>query len=158
MTLNPGSSPIVIGSRERQGCPAWETEVVDRMAIGYRFEDGYIRFTLAGSFDTADMKGEAEKLCRDAEFRLSLNVLVDNRPSEVVAGSEDIRERVQYLASVCDALGSRVAILVSSTVHYGLARMANFLGDSWQLKIEVFTSERHAIDWLRTGSLPSQSA
>ena len=128
------------------------------MAIGYRFENSYIRFILAGSFDTSDIKAEAEKLCRDAEFRLSMNVLVDNRLSEVVAGSEDIRERVQYLASVREALGSRVAILVSSVVHYGLARMASFLGDSWQLNIEVFTSERHAIDWLRTGSLPSHSA
>ncbi len=128
------------------------------MAVEYRFEDSYVRFILAGSFDTDEIKAGAEKLGPDPGFRPNLNVLVDNRPSGVVARTEDIRERVQYLANVRDALGPRVAILVSSTVHYGLARMASFLGDSWQLNIEVFTSERHAIDWLRTGSLPRQSA
>jgi len=40
----------------------------------------------------------------------------------------------------------------------GLARMGSLLGDNKKLNLEVFTKERNAIDWLRTGSLPSQGA
>ena len=128
------------------------------MSVEYRFEDSYIRVVLTGSFDSDDIEAAAGKLGRDADFRPNMNILVDNRLSEVVAGSEDIRERVRFLASIGDVLGSRLAVLVSSTVHYGLARMASLFGDSLGLNVEVFTSERDAIDWLRTGSLPNQGA
>ena len=44
------------------------------MAVEYKFERTYIRFTLIGSFDTDDMKAEAEKLRHDADFRPNQNV------------------------------------------------------------------------------------
>lgn len=125
------------------------------MTVEYKIEDDYIRFTLAGSFDSGDIKAEGAKLLHDENYRPKMNVLVDNRPSEVVAETEDIRLRVEYVASVGDFVGSRIAVLVSSTAHYGLARMAGLLGDSRQLTIEVFTRERDALRWLRTGSRPS---
>ena len=128
------------------------------MALEYRFEDDYIRLILGGEFGSGDIKAQAEQISLDPAFRPNLNLLVDNRPSTVVAGPDEIRERVEYLASIREHLGPRVAVLVSSTVHYGLARMANLLGDSRALNIEVFTEEQQAIDWLHTGKIPGRDA
>jgi hypothetical protein len=122
------------------------------MAAEYKFEDGYIRITLSGSSSSDDIESQAAEIARDPASRPNLNLLLDHRSSTVVAGSDDIRERVEYLASIREHLGPRVAVLVSTTVHYGLARMANLLGDSRKLNIEVFKDEREAIDWLNSGS------
>ena len=126
------------------------------MAVEYQIENGYLRVVLVGSFDSADLKAMAESIRQDPAFKADLNLLVDNRPSTMVAGPDDVRERVEYLATVREYLGPRVAVLVDTTVHYGLARMANLLGDSRQLNIEVFTDEDEAIGWLATGTLPNR--
>ena len=60
----------------------------------------------------------------------------------------DIEERVRFLVGLGSSIGSRIAILVSQSVHFGLGRMAQMLGESQGLIIRVFEDEAEAVDWI----------
>lgn len=118
------------------------------MGVRYEIEGSIVRVTMDGHFDTADVLKVAAEALSDPSFVRGSNILIDFRESEVVATGEDIFKRVQFLSESGSTLGPSIALLVSRSVHYGLARMAELYGESQGLTMQVFTDEDVALAWV----------
>ncbi len=108
----------------------------------------YTRVVLKGSVTTDEIVQASEKALADPSYNPKANILFDNRLSESAANRADIGERLRFLVGLGSSIGSRIAILVSRPIHFGLARMAEMLGEDHGLIMRVFKDEAEAIGWI----------
>jgi hypothetical protein len=103
--------------------------------------------TGSGVLTMADALAYQDKLQQDPEFDPSFSQLLDfTHVTKVELETEDIRRLAQRSLFSTD---SRRAILVSSDVAYGLARMFEVLRESLGEKgIQVFRNLDEALDWV----------
>jgi hypothetical protein len=112
--------------------------------------------TRSGSIDTHDEEQAQRERQTDPLVVPGIAVLVDCREVEPA----DSTEVVQYLADNITALAANlqcgpVAIVVSSEVEYGMARMYQLMTDLEHPETAVFRDYREALDWLRQASRPA---
>jgi hypothetical protein len=121
------------------------------MGVRYELSSSLIHVTMDGHFDASEVLEVGREALSDSGLERGSNLLVDFRQSEEVATGEDIFRRIQLLSESRDILGPRIALLVTRSVHFGLARMAELYGESHGLTIHVFTEEDAALEWVEGG-------
>jgi hypothetical protein len=103
--------------------------------------------TGSGVFTLADALAHQEKLRKDSDFDPSFSQLLDfTHVTKVELDAKDVRRLAQTFVFAGD---SRRAILVTSDVAFGFARMFEMLRDTLGEKgIRVFRNLDDALDWV----------
>ncbi len=88
-------------------------------------------------------------LFADPDFEAGFNFLSDRRRSEEPRSPDFIRAALAFLGSHADKMGRyKWATVVSTTVAYGMGRMAQILSERTNVEVEVFTDIDEARRWL----------
>jgi hypothetical protein len=87
-------------------------------------------------------------LFADADYEKGFNFLSDRRSIEEPRTAAYIKAAVRFLIDQVDQVGScKWASVVSTTVAYGMGRMAQILSEN-TLEVQVFTDIESARKWL----------
>ena len=79
----------------------------------------------------------------------SAPLLIDVSASETLPPGEALQAIASILATSCDRLGARIAVLVATPVRYGLARQLGAWLDPCGLSVRPFHERAAAVEWLR---------
>ncbi|MBI1371862.1 MAG: hypothetical protein GC159_03760 [Phycisphaera sp.] len=122
------------------------------MPITHRIapDEGIMYVTRSGAIDTQDEIAALDARKADPDFRPGLGVLVDCRDVK----PDDSVEVIHYLAKHANQHAERlrcgaVAIVVSTDVEFGMARMYEMLTEATHPHTEVFRDPDAALAWLR---------
>jgi len=110
-----------------------------------------IEFDFTGSPSFEEWAATINAVLSDQSFHLEYGFLSDRRGIADIPTTEYVRSVIRFLRGRCAAIGvRRWAILVSKgdQASYGMARMAQQLGNDLPFPIEVFTDEAKARGWL----------
>jgi hypothetical protein len=111
-----------------------------------------VAFNFTGSPSFDEWVSGISAVLRDRSFQSGYGFLSDRRGITDVPRTEYVRSVIDFLRGQCTAIGARRwAILVSGPASYGMARMAQQIGDDLPFPIEVFTDEAKARRWLSEG-------
>ncbi len=120
------------------------------MPITYRIdpEEGIVRTVVSGVVVDADLRGHEDQLAADPHFEPGMGQVIDGRFVEALnVSAEAVRNFVAYERSRYSArfAGHRVAIVASSDVVFGMARMYQTLSG---VEVGVFRSMPEALTFL----------
>ena len=119
------------------------------MSVFYKIdkERRLVMSTGSGAFTLVDALAHQQRLANDPDFDPSFSQLVDlTHVTSVDVTASDIRKLAQ---ANLFSRGSRRAILATSDVAFGLARMFEALRESaGEDGIQVFRDLNEALDWL----------
>jgi len=110
-----------------------------------------------GAISSHDVEAEFKKRKEDPLVVPNIPVIVDCREVEPPDSSEVVR----YIADMTTAIAAEldcgpIAIVVSSDVEYGMARMYMSLTETKHPNTEVFHSYDNALNWLHKQSNKSR--
>jgi hypothetical protein len=118
------------------------------MPISYSFSDGIVNLHFDGHFDFNEAPPLIMDIFKDKRFKPGLNYLVDVRQTDRSRTTEEAFEFVDLLKSRSEFRGSKIAILVSRPVSYGLARMISVFLEDFEISLDVFNDLEDAMTWL----------
>lgn len=110
---------------------------------------GVLRVTVRDGFDTEELRAAVAAVVLAPDFRGPVPVLFDLRDGYESASADEIQRRAQLAASRPDLLGPCVAVVVSSPVQFGIARMGASFAELDGLAVGAFTELEAALAWLR---------
>jgi len=97
-----------------------------------------------------------ERLLADPELRPGLNLLSDHTSLDVPATTEMVKAIPALLEQLGNTLGRfRCAVVVATTVSYGMGRMADAYAEDGLAEVRVFRSLEEAEGWLSASSTTS---
>jgi hypothetical protein len=125
--------------------------MVSAMEIRYAIDAarGLVTVTVTGDVAARDIAGLQARLRADPEFRPEYHQLYDFRvatPTDLYGSDVDA-----LLESSPHAAVARRAYVVSPGVGYGMARMAEAMGEARRLTVRAFLDLEAARRWLATG-------
>ncbi len=101
---------------------------------------------VTGEVSVADMSEHFRTLVADPAFRLDFAALADfSGASAFAATGEQVRKLALELPA---AAGKRLAMVVSTDLHYGFGRMVALMRDGPDIGVQVFRSRKEALAWL----------
>jgi hypothetical protein len=118
------------------------------MPVTYEASPGVLILRLVGNHTLAE---ESETLARalvSPALEIRAALLVDARRSTANPQGPSIAERARCLARLHGCLLPRCAVVVSDSLHYGLARMLAAHAESHGIAVDVFADETNAMAWL----------
>jgi len=109
-------------------------------------KEGVLFISIQGDPTISDIK-QALNQTRDGSGYSSLSRLWDFRKAAFDFSAEELEEIASH-ASTADLESSRVAMLVSHDLSYGVSRMYEAYRKSPLTDVKVFRDEAEAIEWL----------
>ena len=121
------------------------------MSMSYTIDPArrLVRTRAWGVLSTTDLQDSSSRLMADARFEPRYRSLVDLR--EVTGVSADMEALAQTAAVPLFAEGVQRAIVASSDVAFGIARMYATFAERTGGDVRVFRELEHASDWLGLG-------
>ena len=123
--------------------------ITDDEAFSYVIEPDFVRFTMGEMVDARVVGEASERLANDPAYRNRMNLLIDDRRNKVPSRPAEARKAAQLLARYPGLFGPRIAILVNSTVQYGMIRIFGALVQQQGIVARPFRDEADAVAWLR---------
>lgn len=122
-------------------------------SIEYLEPHDYVHVAIRGHFTAGDFERLHKEIVSHSQWRPGLNVLFDDTDLDTdnlyTADIEYIAELIAAMRS--DYENSKMAIVVSSDVQYGLARQLQSMTEAQTgTQIRVFINEEEAASWLKT--------
>jgi len=109
---------------------------------------GFIKVTYWGILSKEDVM-EVIKYSLGEETLYLLDRLEDMRKlKSVQTGYTELLEVTNHLRTVQLPQTVKTALLTSNELQYGVARMFQTILDHPQMKLEIFTDEKEAMNWL----------
>ena len=118
------------------------------MGISYKLDGDVLLVRQQGVADPDDIRTVMKSAFSEMNSPKNIHLLWDARESPAEASSEKIKN----LLHLGPALSGRIAILVSSQLQYGLARMTVAYGEQLGLSVRVLRDLDEASTWLRTSA------
>ena len=120
------------------------------MPVSYSFDSHIVVVRAVGSYSTDELKAATLASLADAEVPSRPVLMFDLRESQVLTErtAGQLEDMALFLADLAPRFGNRLAMLVSSTVGYGLMRMGSAYAESDESKPEVFRDYDEARRWL----------
>ena len=112
------------------------------------WDDGLILFTVRGPLLRADMEAALSSVYADAERSLPSTYLWDLREAEIDWSGEQVKEFVHWVLANRPEGTSRNAVVASSDLHFGLARMYEALTSDLPVNLSVFRDMDEARAWV----------
>jgi hypothetical protein len=115
-------------------------------------ESGIVHTAIQGRVRTQELVTALEAVIRRPDFRSGLNGIVDLREGGVAdLHTREVKWLVDLMDRHRDQIGpSRTAIVVSTDVDYGLARMYQAYAESTSIETNIFRDLEDARRWLAT--------
>ena len=121
------------------------------MAYLMALESGILRFTLSGAVtpqDLLDAMREADEIEKGLD-PVPNRITTAAGVIDIQIGYKEVRAFAWHRRDIRFPNVFRSAIVVSSPVQQGLARMFQTLNDNPQIVIQIFDDEAAALAWLR---------
>jgi hypothetical protein len=120
------------------------------MPVRYSFLGNLVRMDLEGTYSTEDIIRTFNAALSDPDFPGEPRFLLDVTRSAVLAerDAESVRAIAQYFAEHSPRAGTRLAIIATEPVHFGLARMGAAVAELGGAEVEVLTTIEDALSWL----------
>ncbi len=118
------------------------------MAVTYEAISGFLTLRLEGEHSLAQEREALARALVSPELEVRAALLVDARRSTTNPPGASIAERARCLGQLLECLLPRCAVLVSGSLHYGLARMFAVHAERYGVTVGVFTDERDARSFL----------
>jgi hypothetical protein len=118
------------------------------MSVRHEIEGDLLVLRLDGDHTRLQEREAVAVALANPALEISAALLVDARHSTANPDAASIMDRARCLASLRQCLAPRCAVLVSTSVHYGLARMFAAYAENHGLAVGVFTDESVARCWL----------
>ncbi len=118
------------------------------MALTYEIADDVLLIRGGGKWDFAEMKkilGSAAKALGNRRLK---GVLFDDRNSRFKGYRDDFNDMARFRKGLIDRLGTRIAVVVSDDLHFGLARMSAAIHFQYGIEIQPFKEMDKARAWL----------
>jgi len=118
--------------------------------------EALVRFTGRGVVTTGDLLDTLEFVRRERVLARGLPQLLDLSGAEgITASAADVRRLAESFAKeMPEASESRLAIVASRPVLFGMSRMYQSLTADGQVPISVFETPEPALAWLREAQGP----
>ncbi len=107
----------------------------------YELDGGILILRSGAHFSTEDLRRALDAAFEDPRFRRGMVLMFDNRGSRESAPTEEIALRIDILRSRLSRLSPYCAVVVDSSVHYGLARMGEAFAEKHGVRIRVFRDD-----------------
>ncbi len=121
------------------------------MAIEQRIDaqSGVIYRTLSGTTNTEELLDSFTRILKNPAFHPKMKSLTDLTGIKHFAFSADVKRIAGFIKEHREEiLGGKAAIVVSSPVIYGMARMLQILTEDSGFDIAVFRDKDEACKWL----------
>ncbi len=112
-------------------------------------KDNYVKVKITGPFTLQDIFDITEKISDGEKFLYNRRVF-DLREAE----GDFVAEEMKILAEKCRNLDqeySRIALLGSDDLSFGLMRMYQVLREQKNTDISVFRNKNKALEWVQSG-------
>jgi hypothetical protein len=110
---------------------------------------GFVSIVASGKITKADALATFDEIIADPDFRPGMQILSDHRELDTVVSSAFVKAWINRIAERGELFsGSRAALVESSIVRYGMARMASILAEATPLELRVFRDVDQARRWL----------
>jgi hypothetical protein len=121
------------------------------MAISYELDDQILVIKTEGDFQPKDLQDIFEKIFSDLAFQPGLNILVHDLDSVFIPTSKQIEVGAKNIENLLKKFSTKMAIVVSSDVNYGMGRMMEIFSAQRGTDVKVFKEIDSAKAWLKTG-------
>jgi hypothetical protein len=118
------------------------------------WDDGLILFTVRGPLGQADLEAALSSVYEDSERSLPSTYLWDLRGAEIDWSGEQVKKFVYWVIAHRPEGTSRNAVVVSSDLQFGLARMYEALISEIPANLSVFRDMDAAREWVTGSSVP----
>lgn len=118
------------------------------MRLCYRTGETYPRIIGEGVMTLDEIQQAFIEALADPSFAKGQGTIVDVTGSESDRTPEEIRQLASFLGEHRAQLGERLAVVVTKSLHYGLARMLSVYAETQQMSVEVFHRLDDATQWM----------
>ncbi len=118
------------------------------MAISYELDDQLLIINTEGDFQPEDLQATFEKVFSDPDFKPGIKILVHDLDSVFVPTSKQIEAGAKNIEEIMKKFSSKMAIVVSSDVNYGMGRMMEIFCEQRDINVKVFKELERAKIWL----------
>ena len=128
------------------------------MGSTYKIEKGIAVLTNSGSFSYRDVETTLRALAKDQDFRAGMGVLFIDKGSNYDPPGHEPKAAARMLSSFVPGISGRIAIVVSTDLHFGIARMIQAHCEAHEVTFKVFREEHTARMWLTKGAEQSHAS
>ena len=118
------------------------------MAISYELDDQLLIIKTEGDFQPEDLQATFEKVFSDPDFKPGTKILVHDLDSVFVPTSQQIKAGAKNIEEIMKKFSTKMAIVVSSDVNYGMGRMMEIFCEQRDINVKVFKELERAKIWL----------
>ena len=116
------------------------------MPVEYEIRDGMVHARASGVLDDATLVSYIERLLADPRYAPDLPVLFDStQVTALELSGAGVRDATAVVRVSSEQPTARVALVVSSSAAYGMARMYGLFRD---VEVSVFQDRELALAWL----------
>jgi hypothetical protein len=126
------------------------------MPVKYTIENGLLILDLSGDYETQDLIQTFLAAMKDPACPHEVGLLIDVSQSDSFAArpAGEIRMAAEFIGPYAQRVRSRVAVVATKDVHFGLSQMGAVYSRGVGVDARVFRTRDEAAEWLRAG-IPS---
>jgi len=121
------------------------------MPVKYTIEEGLLILEMSGMYETQDVIQTFLAAMKDPACPHEVGFMLDVTQSESLAArpAGDIRQTAEFVGPYAQRIRSRVAVVASKDVHFGLSQMGAVYSRGVGVDAKVFRTREEAAEWLR---------
>ena len=121
------------------------------MPVTYEFDDCTIALRMIGSYETAEIRSALLEALAHPACPSIVGLLFDVRESRSITGrtADEVRAMAEFLASIADRFGRRMAMLADTDAAFGLMRLGAVGVERHGVDSQVFRNAADADAWLK---------
>jgi len=126
------------------------------MPVKYTIENGLLILDLSGDYETQDLIQTFLAAMKDPACPHEVGLLIDVSQSDSFSArpAGEIRMAAEFIGPYAQRVRSRVAVVATKDVHFGLSQMGAVYSRAVGVDARVFRTRDEAAEWLRAG-IPS---
>lgn len=118
------------------------------MSLDFSIEAGILKIVAVGDPSREEQGALALRWSRHPDYEPGMPILLDNRARTAISTRAHIAEMAEATARSSLPEGTRCAVVVPSTVEFGMTRMFEALSEEGPLRVRAFRDVEEAEAWL----------
>ena len=119
------------------------------MGIRHLIENDTVEVIVDGQFALEELLEGFRQMLADEKLPSRALILINVTESKILPPSQVIEQIATLLGTKRDRLGNRLAVLVSHTVRFGIARQLGAFLENSDINAQPFYDRKTAIEWLQ---------
>lgn len=120
------------------------------MALQHQIDTDLHRVTVTGEgrIDVSSARKLLADVPNESAYESSYDILIDLASAVGNPSPADMRNLVRWFPALDVPNSNKIAVVVSNSFHYGMARMASILSTSKNVNFHVFLDMEEALAWM----------